>query len=558
MASSSFSCGTGTLACALRYATNHMTLRVHDPRFVRVGSYDPTPLTFFSSRSFSSELCLLCVSALDFLLFWSPSMPLRKTILIAFVMFVASLSSPAQEPMKMSPDQMQHHHMNIPTVQPTYPRLGRSQENPVTPLFTLDQAQSLAAASNPTLLQAEAEIRAAKARQQQSGLYPNPTVGYTGDEIRGGSINGGKQGFFVEQTIVTGAKLARSKDVYAREIQLAEIEAQEQKIRVETSVKTAFYRVLAAQELLDARRDLAQIEQDFATAQRQLFNTGQADESELLDAELEAQRLRLFARIQENSLREEWRSLAAVLGKPDLPIATVAGDLEHNWPDLNEDQAVEAIATQSPATRIADADAARAASILARSKRESIPDLQLRGGLEYNNEPLGTVPNAVGWEGLAEVGVQIPIFNRNQGNVAADTAALDRATLEKQRIALTLRERAASAVDEYSSARLTALEYRDEILPRAKKAYTLLVEKYGLMLAANPHVLESQRRLFSLQTEYIMSLENLWTTGLALQGFLLTDGLEAPSHPSDMTQPIRETNLPLPDRLMSPSMLTRP
>jgi len=485
-------------------------------------------------------------------------MPRRKTILITFIAFAAVFSSPAQEPMKMPTDEMQHHHINIPAVQPVYPRLGRAQENPQSSLFTLDQAQSLAADSNPTLRQAEAEIRAAKARQQQAGLYPNPIVGYTGDEIRGGSIGGGKQGLFAEQTIVTGGKLARSRDVYTKEIQLAEVEAQEQKIRVETSVKTAFYRVLAAQELLDARRGLAKIEQDYATAQRQLFNTGQADESELLDAELEAERLRLFARIQENSLREEWRALAAVIGRPDLPQSTVAGDLEHNWPDLNEDQAVEVIVTQSPATRIADVDAARAAAMLARAKREPIPDLQLRGGFEYNNEPLGTVPYAIGWEGIAEFGVQIPIFNHNQGNIAADAAALDRANLEKQRIALTLRDRAASAVDEYSSARLTALEYRDEILPRAKKAYTLLVEKYGLMLAANPHVLESQRKLFSLQTEYILSLENLWTTGLALQGFLLTDGLEAPAHPSDADRPIRETNLPLPDRLPPPSPSMHP
>ena len=68
----------------------------------------------------------------------------------------------------------------------------------------------MAAETNPTLRQAEAEIRAAKARQQQAALYPNPSIGYTGDEIRGGSIGGGKQGFFVQQTIVTGGKLGQS------------------------------------------------------------------------------------------------------------------------------------------------------------------------------------------------------------------------------------------------------------------------------------------------------------------------------------------------------------
>ncbi|HTB94693.1 MAG TPA: TolC family protein, partial [Candidatus Sulfotelmatobacter sp.] len=425
----------------------------------------------------------------------------KNVVMIGLLLVVAVLPAIAQEPMNMTPQEMQHHHMNIPLVEPIYPHLGRTQENSKSPLFTLEEAQHLAAESNPTLRQAEAEIRASKARQQQSGLYPNPTVAYTGDEIRGGSGGGGKEGFFVQQTVVTGGKLARSRDVFSKEMQLAEVEAQEQKIRVETSVKTAFLRVLAAQELLDLRRDLAKIQQDFTESQRNLFNTGQADESEVLDSEVDAQRLRLSARMQENTLREEWRSLAALLGRPDLPLSTVSGDLEHNWPDLNEDQAVDSIATQSPANRIADASAARASAELLRAKREPIPDLQIRGGMEYNNELLDTAPHAKGWEGIAEVGVQIPIFNRNQGNIAAASASLDRANLEKQRVALTLRDRAATAADQYANAKLMALEYREEMLPRAKKAYTLMVEKYGRMLASNPRVLQSQRKLFDLEAE---------------------------------------------------------
>jgi outer membrane protein, heavy metal efflux system len=486
-------------------------------------------------------------------------MPSHKTNFAALILliFTAVLPSFAQQPMNMPADQMEHHHMNIPLVQPVYPRLGRAQEDAKSHLFTLDEAQRLAAESNPTLRQADAEIRAAQARQQQSALYPNPTVGYAGDEIRGGSFNGGKQGFFIEQTVVTAGKLARNRDVFAKETQLAQIEVLEQKIRVETSVNTAFLRVLAAQELLDIRRDLAKIDQDFADSQRLLFNTGQTDESEVLDAEVDAQRLRLSARMQENTLREEWRSLAAVLGRPELPLATVSGDLEHNWPDLNEDQAVDSIATQSPATRIAEASAARAGAELIRAKREPIPDLQIRGGLEYNNEPVN-LSHATGWEGIAELGVQIPLFNRNQGNISAASASLERANLEKQRVALTLRDRAATAADQYANAKLMALEYREEMLPRAKKSYTLMVEKYGQMLAANPHVLQSQRKLFDLQAEYIVALENVWTAGIALQGFLLTDGLEAPARPGEIDRPVRETNLPLPDRMMSPTVPTRP
>jgi cobalt-zinc-cadmium efflux system outer membrane protein len=176
----------------------------------------------------------------------------------------------------------------------------------------------------------------------------------------------------------------------------------------------------------------------------------------------------------------------------------------------------------------------------------------IRGGLEYNNETLGSVPWAKGWEGIAELAVQIPLFNRNQGNTAAARADIDRAGLEKTRIALTLRERAASAVDQYANARLMAVEYRDEMLPRAKRAYSLMVNKYGQMLASYPRVLDTQRKLYELQIEYISALESVWTNGIALQGFLLTDGLEAPARPGEIDRPIRETNVPMPERTMSP------
>src|SRR2546425_949936 len=471
------------------------------------------------------------------------------TMMIASVLAAAGAAR-AQE-MQM-PAQEQHQHMEIPPVKPEYPRMGRAQEHAQGTLVTLEQAQKIASESNPTLRQAEAEIRAARARQQQSGLYPNPTAGYTGDEIRGGSVGGGKQGFFVQQTVVLGGKLGLSRAVFGKDVKLAEIEAEEQKIRVQSAVKMAFLRVLAAQELLNARRDMATIAQDGVETQRRLMNTGQADETEVLEAEVEVQRMRLPARMQDNPLREEWRSLAAVIGQPDLPLTTVAGDLEKGWPEVNEEETVEAIAKESPGVRIADVAEARAQTVLGRARREAIPDVQVRAGMEYNHELLGSVPFAKGWEGIAEVAVQIPLFNRNQGNVTAAQADIERAGQEKKRIALTLRERAASAVDQYANARLMAVEYRDEMLPLAKRAYGLMVEKYGQMLASYPRVLDAQRKLYEMQIEYIAALASVWTNGIALQGYLLTDGLEAPARPGEVDRPVRETNVPMPERIMSP------
>src|SRR5438128_3196679 len=350
--------------------------------------------------------------------------------------------NPAQD---QSKQEMQHgeHQMTMRTVEPVYPRMGKAQEQAKGPLMTLTSLQRLAAQSNPTLRQAEAEIRAAKARQQQSGLYPNPTVGYTGDEIRGGSMGGGKQGFFISQPVVTAGKLAKNRKIFGEEVRLSEIEAEEQKIRVESAVRIAFYRVLAAQEMLEAKRDLARIAEDNTETERRLMNTGQADESEVLQAEVEARRMQVGARMQESALRQEWRALAAIVGKPEMPLQTVEGNLETELPQFNEEQVIGTIAKESPAVRIASVTTSRAQAVLGRAKSEPVPDLQLRAGAVYSGEQVAGINRPTGWEELAEVGVTLPIWNRNQGNIAAARQDIDRAQKEEKRVELMLRNRAA-------------------------------------------------------------------------------------------------------------------
>ena len=259
----------------------------------------------------------------------------------------------------------------------------------------------------------------------------------------------------------------------------------------------------------------------------------------------EASWFQMAVRVRENTLRQEWRGLTAVLGKPDLPLQVVAGNLEADLPQLNEEQVVETIAKDSPAVRIASISTARAQAVLTRAKAEPVPDLQVRAGAVHSGEEIGGLNRPTGWEGIAEVGVTLPIWNRNQGNIAAARQDIDRAQREEKRVELTLRERAAAMLDQYATARIMADEYRDGLLPRATKAYSLLVDKYGKMLASYPVVLDSQKTLYQLHLEYVATLENVWTTGIALQGYLLTDGLEAPARPSEVDRPVRETNVPM-------------
>jgi cobalt-zinc-cadmium efflux system outer membrane protein len=395
------------------------------------------------------------------------------------------------------------------------------------------------------LVQATAEIAAAKARQLQSGLPPNPTVGYAGDEIRGGSFGGGEQGAFVAQPVITGGKLALNRKITGQDVRIAEMESHEQQLRVMNAVRIAYYRVLSAQEMLDSKRDLVGISGETVKTARQLKNTGQADESEVLQAEVEQQKLQMDVMLEENMLRQEWRALAAVVGNSSLEMGTLAGYLDRDLPDLNEDQAIETLLRDSPAVAIAQASVDRANAVLTRARRDPIPDLALRAGLSQDNELLDAANHrSTGLIGFAEVGVELHLFNRNQGNIQAAKYDIQRAQAETKRVELTLRERAAAVLGMYRDSRIMVDQYSNQLLPRAQKSYELVVNKYGLMLASYPQVLKVQQTLFELHDGYISALEGLWVNAITLQGLLLTDGLEPPARPGEIDLPIREINLP--------------
>ena len=63
------------------------------------------------------------------------------------------------------------------------PSSSTTSVQPASGLLTLAELERRALARNPTLAQAASEVDAARGRAKQAGLLPNPTIGYSGDEI---------------------------------------------------------------------------------------------------------------------------------------------------------------------------------------------------------------------------------------------------------------------------------------------------------------------------------------------------------------------------------------
>jgi cobalt-zinc-cadmium efflux system outer membrane protein len=398
------------------------------------------------------------------------------------------------------------------------------------PVLTLAELERMALANNPTLSQASAEIDAAKGRAKQAGLLPNPTVGYSADEVsRGPVIRGGEHGIFAEQTIPLGGKLGLSRRVFEREATQAEALRDVQRQRILNDVRILYYSALAAERRVQVRQNLVNLAAEAVGVSRQLYNTGAADQPDVLASEIEARETQVALETAQNDRFRVWRRLAAFVGDRSLVPRPLDGSIDAPIPELQHDAILQQVLRDSPEVKAAHAAVQRADAALTRARREPVPDLVLRGGPRYNRELLEANGQPVGWEAAFDIGLTIPLFNRNQGAVAESRAELGRVQKEVTRLELSLQARGADAFDEYLTNLRHAETYKTEIVPRAEQSYRLYLARYREMAAAYPQVLVAQRTLFQVSDQYVTFAEMAWMASLRLEGLLLEGGLDAPT-----------------------------
>ena len=396
--------------------------------------------------------------------------------------------------------------------------------------LTLARLEQLALENNPTVRAAQAAIEAARGRARQAGAWPNPIAGYTGEEIttRGSVDPRGEHGFFVEQTIPLGGKLRLSRSVFERAADEATMRAELQRQRIASSVRALFYQVLTSERRIEVHERLAALGSEATGVTAQLFNVGAADRPDFLESEIETRRVQLELNAARNQVFALRQQLAAVVGVPDAATRPLAGSIDEVIPELERDATLQVLIERSPQVQTARAAIARTQAQTALARRETHPDVFLRGGAAYNREHGEDTRRPIGWEGQIEAGISIPLFNRNQGGITAARAEETVAQAELMRLQLALRAQAASEFATYLTAIRSAESFRADILPRAEQAYTLYLARYREMGAAYPQVLVAQRGLFEMAREYLEHLEDAWRSALRLQGLLAGDGLDAP------------------------------
>jgi cobalt-zinc-cadmium efflux system outer membrane protein len=123
------------------------------------------------------------------------------------------------------------------------------------------------------------------------------------------------------------------------------------------------------------------------------------------------------------------------------------------------------------------------------------------------------------------VGLPIPFFNRNQGNILSAEGRLVQQRKEFERIQLALVDQLAGSYRQYQSLRHQAEQLKKEILPRAKENLDLTVQAYKAGRFDFSRVLTARQLYFQSSLTYIDALTEFRKTAIEIAGLQLTGGL---------------------------------
>ena len=97
---------------------------------------------------------------------------------------------------------------------------------------------------------------------------------------------------------------------------------------------------------------MAKLSADTSETSRLLANVGQADRPDVLQAEVEQLQAEVSVTVAGQNLAAAWRMLTAVIGKPDMPLAQLEGNLD-DIPQLSYEESLALTLRDSPEVKIA-------------------------------------------------------------------------------------------------------------------------------------------------------------------------------------------------------------
>lgn len=399
------------------------------------------------------------------------------------------------------------------------PVLRPAQESPWDGELTLGQLEAIALGSNPSLVEAQARVDAARGKWVQVGLPPNTEIGFSGQQIN--SHGQAEQlGVFIGQEIVRGGKLGLNRAVVDHEILKAEQLWSAQEQRVLTDVRLGYYEVLVSQRRNEVTKNLVQIAEKAVQAAETLFRAQDVSRVDVVRARGALQMAQLMHKNAHNQYLAGWSKLMSVLGTSEIQPQPLTGDLEVAMDRLEEHALLQRLIVESPEMAAAFADVERAQWAAERAYAEPTPNVDVQAVLQRDNGTRGNNANL-------QVSIPIPWLNRNQGGIRQAEAEVVAASHAVARTELGLKRRLATVFQRYATAYNQVEDYSREngILHNAQTTLNFIQTGYEVGELAFLELLTAQTSYSQTNLAYIEALGELWAAKIEIDGLLLKGSL---------------------------------
>lgn len=413
---------------------------------------------------------------------------------------------------------------------PPLPEAPRPLPGPGGKPYTLADLQRLATENSPALRQAAADVEAAKGSLLQARTYANPSVGFENDP-NNNNTGAGAIGVYVDQVVRTMGKQKLLSAAAERDLRNAELALKRARIDLATSVRSAYYGFLVAQETALVMRSLAEFTDEVYRVQAKITVAGGFSAThEPAPLRAQAYAIRLAYKQAIASYVYAWKQLVAAVGKHQLPLTEVAGRVDRFIPRYQYDTVLDHVLSQHTDVLTAQNGIDKARYNLKYAQVTPYPDIEVRYTVQKD---IALQP--FGWYHTLQFGGPLPIWDRNKGNIIAAQAALERALEQPHTAEVTLTGNLATAFTAYKTNLDALIYYRGHVLPDFVRYYRGIAARRGAdPAAAFGDLVTAQQLLVTNVTTYLTTLGSFWTGVVQVAALLQTEDLFQLGKPEEL------------------------
>lgn len=389
--------------------------------------------------------------------------------------------------------------------------------------MTLFELEQTGLVNSPLIEQAQADVTSAKGDAIQAGTAPNPLIGYEADTV-GSAGTRNYQGVFATQLIKTAGKLQVQQAVKNVDLMNAQLALRQARLELLTQVRRQYFALLVARESIRINEAVVRFTHELYRIQVDQVSQEVAAMYEpawLRTLAVQSRQALVSAR---NSYITAWKQLTATLNSPQMPLADLVDSPGIPVPQIDYDAAISHILTENTEAKISRNMPIRARLDLRLAEIQPIPDVNVYGTFQRDF----TTPGLGRTTYNTQIGMPLPIFDQNKGNILAAKGALMRAEREVNRVDMDLRSRLAEAFGRFETNRYLVSTQRKQVLPDTVRTYRGTYERHINVPAdvGFADVIVAQQSLLNAVATYLTALTGQWTAFVDIANLLQVDSLQ--------------------------------